>query len=491
MSLPVSSKIFVDSGSSERESENFQHYLFKDLNFKEREKPISFFRSDFRGVKIEAVKFYRNNFDRADFINAYIKDTEFEECYFGTDFSNTIFTNVQFTQNKEENCSFYNCHFLNCMFDRELVSGTTNRNSVYASCSFIECDYGKNTFDDISYESCDLKRLSFAEMGSYNLNFSSCHFEEVIVDPDYLGSYLIKESSLEGLKYSYRGTPLELSGNIIEDLKTLSLFYLNSNRFHEAFNTFLLYAHYSNQELSIFPFFGKLIGQIISDEHYLRRIEQIDRIIKILMFYSNSKVLPKNICFQLIGQIEIMNVSFEKIKDKIHFNNMLYLLKETVESELFELGGWNELNPLEVIYAEVEIDDSHLEQFQSELNLYVYAMAVEYALLEGADCKIVGTRKGSLILEILGASIFIYSLASIAKSIISKGMEVKMEYKIAQKTEDLLLGSNLEQMNDWSKKVDIARKILKKPSDELLQKGTPLVKLMKSFHIFPNTIFKS
>ena len=490
MNLPILNKTFVDNGVTLREQENFQHFLFKDLNFKDRKEAISFFRSDFRGVKIENVQFYKNNFDRADFINSYITNTSFDKCTFGTDFSNVIFNKVKFNSNVEDTCAFYNCSFIDCFFEKENVINTTNRNSKYLRCEFSNCTFEKNSFDDIHYTQTTFKEISFAEMGAYNLDFTSCNFESTIVDPDYLGSYMIKETDLKGLNYSYRGREIPLTGEIQVDLQTLSRFYIENRRFYEAFNTVLLSNSYNKFGDSIKTFFENILHLILKDEHELRRTEQLTRIIKILIFYSDSQVIDSSDLFFIIGILDNTIIPFESINDKILFNNNLQVLKDTIQTNLFELIKWN-FELTKITYAEIEIDEADFPLFRTSLSEFYISLDKEYGVCDiEPGYEIIGTRKGSLIVELAGYAVGLYCLATIAKSIMSKAMEIKMEYAISQKTTQLLLSDKSEAIAEWEKKVIIARRIQKKPSDELFQKAHPLVKLMKSFHIFPNTSFK-
>ncbi|MDR2166407.1 MAG: pentapeptide repeat-containing protein, partial [Clostridiales bacterium] len=66
----VRQKRFASTGSTSREKEDFTYTLFENIDFMQDDSPVSFFRSDFRGAKFVNVIFYRNNFDRADFISS-------------------------------------------------------------------------------------------------------------------------------------------------------------------------------------------------------------------------------------------------------------------------------------------------------------------------------------------------------------------------------------------------------------------------------------
>ena len=76
---------------------NLSYIKFKDIDFSIY-KPISFFRSDFRGSRFENIKFQNNYFDRADFI--------------GSTFINCQFINVNFGA-----CEMKSCFFVDSVFE--------------------------------------------------------------------------------------------------------------------------------------------------------------------------------------------------------------------------------------------------------------------------------------------------------------------------------------------------------------------------------------
>lgn len=489
MTLPIKDKLFADTGNSDQGERNFQHFLFKDLDFTGRSEPISFFRSDFRGVKVDNVKFYKNNFDRADFLNAYVLNSTFLDCFFGTDFTNVIFNNVKFVGNKEDTCAYYNCKFINCLFEEETIINTTNRNSTYVSCIFNNCTFKQNSFEDLHYSTSSFDSVSFADMGAYNLDFTSCNFNQTIVDPDYLGSYLIKDSDIKGLEYRYRGKVLTFTGEIVDDLRMLSIFYLENQRFYESLNSILIANQISNTEVHITSLFEKVIELINEDTHELRRNQQFEKIITMLVFYSDSKIISPENLFFIIGLLHGDQIKFNSLADRLKYRSNLQLLEDTVKSNLLELGIWN-FDPKQIIYSEFEINEEDFEVFKTEISGFIAAIENEYGFDHNISFEIVGTRKGSLIVEIVQYAISAFCLATIAKSLISKIIEIKMEYKISEKTIMLLETGSMDDIKNWEKKAEIARRIQKKPSDEIYKKANPLLKLIKSFNIFPNTFFK-
>ena len=125
-------------------------------------KPISFFRSDFRGSRFENIKFKNNDFDRCDFI--------------ASTFINCHFSNVDFGACEIKACFFINCVFKKCIFDN-----TSIQESVFEKCIFneqhilvnmkncgmkysqiINCTFERSTTEKIEFESCMIENTDFA-----------------------------------------------------------------------------------------------------------------------------------------------------------------------------------------------------------------------------------------------------------------------------------------------------------------------------------------
>jgi uncharacterized protein YjbI with pentapeptide repeats len=489
MDTPSQFQVFTDTGETSREKENFQNYLFKDIDYRNKPVAVSFRRSDFRAVKMQNMHFFKNNFDRADFVNAYLKETTFDECNFGTDFFNTVFEKCTFKGNNFDTSTLNNNRYFDCCFENEHILNTTNRQAFYSNCTFKNCIYEMNSFEDINFDNCIFENINFAEMGAYNFSFTSCSFKNFTVDPDYLGSYLFKHSPLEQTQFMYRGDGLALNNNLIEDLKTLSIFYLQSSRLFEAFNMTLLYRQYSKQELSILGYLDNILDQIGTDKHDLRKFDQINRIIKAIIFYANSTVISIEETFYIIGQFENKRISFDNMHDQLQYVNNIYFLKQNIESILFETGDLSHVNPLSEIYCEITIEESSYEEFKTMMSEYLNSISSNYGIPELNNYKILGTRKGSLIVEIIGYATGIYVLITILKSIFVRTLEIKVEYTIYKKTHQLLEENN-RKLKDLETDVNIARRILSTPSDEILTKARPLSLLMKNFSVFPNALVK-
>ena len=489
MSELIKKGYFIDTGVSDRSTENFQHQIFENMDFTIRSEPISFYRSDFRSVRMNNMKFYKSDFDRADIVNAFISDSEFIESKWGTDFINTFFIRSRFSKNQMDTCTINNCCFDSCEFIEERVVNTANRGSTYKNCSFENCSFEMNSFNDITFIGSSFSNIDLSNMGAYDLTFENCKFRNVMVDPDYFGSYLFKNSSIEELTYAYRGNDFSLTGDVKQDLRSLAIFYQESGRFYEAFNTTLLFRYYDKSPGSVIPHFERIISNILSNSNILVKQDQLNRIIKTLIFYSGSEVLSASEIFYFIGYMGELNLDFFSLKDKLIFLSNIDMLAKTIESNLFDYPQVYSVAEFNQIYAEIQINEEDLEGFKASFDAFFRSTMSEYGHNDDAGYYITGIRKGSLIVEIIGYGVGFYVLATILKSTISKLLEIRMEYRLFKKA-DRVIEEKINDITELVKSAPAIRKAMAPPSEELLKKAIPLSQLMKQFYIFPNAVLK-
>lgn len=480
-------KHFTDTGESDRSGENFQNQIFANIDFRQRHEPISFFRADFRAVKMDHMQFYFNNFDRADIVNGYITDSAFDACNWGTDFLNTVFMNTTFKGNNMDTCTIHKCYYKSCTFDNERIINTTNRESTYSHCTFSRCTFEMNSFNDLNFEKCNFKSINFANMGAYDLSFDKCHFKDVVMDPNYFGSYLFKNTRLEDVQFAYRGKEFRLSGNIYEDLQSLAVFYLENGRFYEAFNTTLLFRAFANAPVFIIGYFETLIGLISGETNAIIKQEQIIRIIRILIFYADSDELKPEELFYFIGYLKDIKMDFFSLSDKLSFFSQVDLLAKTVEAHLLDFKPSRIKEDFRIIYAEIQIDEADSIKFRDALNGFFLQYMAEIGYSDEVGYEIIGSRKGSLVFEIVGYAVGLYALATVLKSTVSKFFEITIEYSLTVKAKKLI-EQDVHTIDDLQKIAPVIRKAMAPPSDEIFKKAKPLAGLMKQFHLFPNAL---
>lgn len=344
-----------------------------------------------------------------------------------------------------------------------------------------------NSFNDLNFIKCSFKSIDFANMGAYDLTFDGCHLKAVTMDPDYFGSYLFKNTHIDNIEFTYRSKEFRLSGSFFDDLQSLAIFYLEHGRYYEAFNTTLLFRHFAKVPVSIFSYFEKLIGLIKEESNNLIKQEQINRIIKILIFYTNSELLKPDELFYFVGWLKELKLDFFTLSERLSFLNNIDLLSKTIEAYLFDFKPTSIKDDFRPIYAEIQIAEADLGEFEIALNDFFNEFMSENELPEQSGYHILGTRKGSLIVELIGYAIGLYVLATILKSTVSKFFEIKIEYSLTIKAQKLIR-EDINTTDDLTKIAPLIRKTMAPPSDEIFKKAKPLANLMKQFHLFPNAL---
>lgn len=206
----TTSRHFTDTGSYQREKEDLSYYIFKDLNFSDSKRHISFYRSDFRGSKFINVNFYRNNLDRADFISCALKKSSFISVDFGgCEVKNCYFDNVNFERNKYDamaiqqstfiDCNFYNEHFMITMYDCKFIR-----------CTFTDCSFDESSTEKLEFVNCKISNTNFATMHAECHTFISCELNNVCLDTSYVFSYFFYNTNLDSIDFLSRGEVVHL-----------------------------------------------------------------------------------------------------------------------------------------------------------------------------------------------------------------------------------------------------------------------------------------
>jgi uncharacterized protein YjbI with pentapeptide repeats len=221
--------------------QNFQDYIFENINLSNDEKPKSFFRSDFRGVLFDNSVFYHNDFSRADFINVVSDGSKFTECEFaGTEMYNTQFLNSVFQLNAFKNLTFTNCNFLKAKLAGNSFLGATLRNCTFVDSELIDCSFERSSIDNITFRESAVRNVDLSNMFAVNLYFANCSFEKVTVDADYLGSYCFQGKMPDDISWNYRGKEFDLKTDRTSLLQSFSNFYYERGRVVEFLNTNIL-----------------------------------------------------------------------------------------------------------------------------------------------------------------------------------------------------------------------------------------------------------
>jgi hypothetical protein len=297
---------------------------------------------------------------------------------------------------------------------------------------------------------------------------------------------------MTGIKYEYRGHEISLNGNLTEDFKTLSIFYLKERRFDEALNAAVLHQSIGGIQNSLGDFFMQIIQAINEDTHVLRHLDQLQHCLAIVKFYGVSGIINAKDVFYMTGILRTVDLTNIRLKDKILFEQSLNDLEISLQDIFLQPWIWNSIDPLTLITAEVQIGDNDLDIFKVAFENYLSQLLIDFNDVNiPAKFEIVSVKKGSLIVEFTSYAMAIYGLARIIKSTISEYYSIKLEFHIQRKAIRLLAESNPKDLRSLQKDAVIARKIINKPSDDLLKNSTKLSSLFKRFNIYPNTLSNS
>ena len=213
---------------------NLSYIKFKDIDFSIY-KPISFFRSDFRGSRFENIKFQNNYFDRADFI--------------GSTFINCQFINVNFGACEMKSCFFVDSVFEHCVFDNTSIQESSFQKCILKKQHILvnmkncemkfsqihDCTFERSTTEKIEFESCLLENVDFATMHAECHKFIDCELNNVKLGISYVFSYLLCNTSIKDFQVLYRGK--EVSLNSQEE----AMKFLEESRTYELINIFFIY----------------------------------------------------------------------------------------------------------------------------------------------------------------------------------------------------------------------------------------------------------
>lgn len=477
---PATSR-FQPTASLDRSNESFQGVLFMDLDFLQAQQPISFVRGDFRRAKIDNVHFWKSDFDRADFIDAFVRLSGFESCQFGTDFLNTYFDGVHFSRNHSDTCTITDCVYENCTFLGETIINSTLSACRYKNCVFDSCDLRMNTADSLAFSKCTFRNVDFSNMTAVNFQFADCQFENVRLDPDYLGTYLFKGSAPDNIHLTYRGESLQLNAEYLSSLEVLMDSYATATRYYEVFNCAVLYNYLAQRGKTLLPLFRGVIHSINGEPAFIRK-HSAERIIGLLSFYADSPAIDTNELFALVTALDDIALEEISLVDRLQIESKVSFLKNWIQAILLQ---WQSPRPPEAgrLYFEVTIEESDRSKVKVFLKGFFEGQANE-----AADVVVLGERHGSLILECVGHGAAVFSLAICLREISSTLVRIVLEFQLSAKYIRLLRDAST--VKDVGKIHREIRPLLNPPSARSYENARKLAECLKELRIFSESAVK-
>lgn len=490
---------FADDGNSKREKENFQGFLFNKLDMSDRKVPISFYRSDFRGAKFQDVSFHGNNFSNSDFIDSSVINTSFEKVKFNyAEIYNSYFEKSSFANSVFSSTSLIKLVYKNCTIENSKFDVNTFRECKFSNCKISDSIFEKNSMDDVEFEKTSFKNIDLSNMTAINLFFSDCKFENVIIDADYLGSYFFKGKFFDNLKLKYRGKVFDLDISQSDLLNNLFKILMERGRYYEAINIVIQKNLLHNEKKSIFSLVQMASEQLFKEKSQLKRTYQFDKIFRLLEYYINTGYVSLSDYFKIIGYFENIELSKLDFLDEISFLEKLNRLKTLLERMDLTMSFIENSADERQILMEVTIDEADKKRFEKYFESVMEDIGKKLSVKE-IPYQIIGSRKGSLIYEIVAYSgaalVFMKILLAFVKTTrqtIHESIHLAIDYRIDSKA--LLLSKRLggrdqlKKMKDLKEYQLLSKKTLGKTSDVTSEDVEKLLPLIKSAIIYPNAL---
>jgi len=498
MSNLVEHNRFYDNGSLKREKENFQGFLFENIDLRNNKTSISFLRSDFRGVKVQNSHFLENNFSRADFIDSTILNSTFQDCIFKhTEIYNTYFENSMFSEGTINSAGLSRLIFENCSFTDIEFSANTFNNSKLNNCKLIDVQFKKNSIDDIEFENTSFKNSDFSNNTSINLFFANCLFDNVTIDADYLGSYFFKGSFLDNLNLKYRGKVFKLNISQTELIDNLFKILLEKERYYEAINILVLKNSLSETKHSIFNVVSIATNYLLEEKNKLKRTYQFDKIYKLLEYYINTGYIQIDDYFKIINHFDCINTSNFDFFEQIDFREKANRLKTIINEIDFSGIFIDSIYVNKKVFIEISIEEANQTTFEKLFDNIINKIGQDIDI-NGRVYEVINKRKGSIIYEIIIYCSAVILLLTMLKSIIrglrgtvNEVMNLAIDYRINSKilehTKKIKGKDSIEEIKSIKKLQGISDKVLAQ-KDLVNTDINKLLPLLKSLVVYPNTL---
>ena len=320
-------RTFVDTGSYQREKEDLSYYVFKDINFFESKRHISFFRSDFRGSSFFNVKFYRNNFDRADFISCNIRSCGFDSVDFGgCEIKNCYFENAVFKSNKYNGTAIHQSTFVNCHFCNEQFL-ITMYECKFIECSFSNCGFEQSSTEKLEFLHCQITDTNFATMHAERHTFISCKLKGVCLDISYVFGYLFYDTNIEVADFLYRGEKVFIN-NPYDKL-------YSESRYFEYINAKVINNELNNISSVIMDF----IDRLCSNKIVQFRQTELNSILAAICFYSRHSLLPFDELAKLLDFLDRFNWQQFTLEETLNYLSKVEMIKHIMSAGEYLLNS--------------------------------------------------------------------------------------------------------------------------------------------------------
>ncbi len=441
----ITYKKFSNNGNQIREKEDLTYTIFEDIDFFETSDAVSFFRSDFRGSKFTNMYFYKNNFDRADFIscvfdkcrfkNVNIASSEIKNCYF----RETIFTTNLYNNTSIQECTFEKCTFL----DEKLL--VNMKNCKFVDCEIINVSFEGSTTESITFDNCKIIKSDLATMHAERYMFKSCVLKDVSIGISYIFGYLFYNTNIHDMDILYRGEQVSLSQENAFKQYIISLW--QNGRYYEFINANVIYKNFE----TIPSLLEKSLADLIENQSQIRKLE-VCNILDMLLFYFMNNVFPFEIYLKISETLD--DFSWNK------FNFDEYLVY------------YPKVQQIKMMLSSRKYDDKFIMSATESISFVTFHCKTEdyeKALSISSEClksvceklgidnsfKLIDSQKGSWLITFAVVSACALLLPKIVKSYSGLIFEINTKRQLSKRLSDKLDQSNLS-INDLKLIADTA-----------------------------------
>lgn len=405
-------RIFKDDRGPTREKEDFTYTTFSDFQGKASKEPISFYRSDFRGASFSNCHFYKNNFDRADFISGIFRDCGFENVNIGASeikncyFYNTIFTGNQYNHTSIQESTFENCRF----FDEHLLLNM--KNCTLINCEIYSCTFERSTTESITFKNCKIYSTDMATMHAESHKFIGCSICDTSMGISYIFGYLFYNTDLGNIEILYRGEKVNLT---LETMTCYANQLWGEQRYHEFLNINVLCGKIPELPDTV----SHIFESILHESPCLRKLE-ISSVFSVLYFYVENNVIPYPVFTELLIRLE--RFSWKKFTSEERF---IYLAGVEHLKLFIENGGYDKEFILSAINAHavvsIHCNTDNYEIAQKSACEFLNSLCKHLGL--ASNFEVVDAQRGSWTLTF----VVVAAVALLIPKIISESVNVYLE----------------------------------------------------------------
>lgn len=452
MNQLAESQQFIENGQN-HECCNLSDMVFKDLDYRRIGPNISFFRSDFSRSRFYNCTFNQNLFGRADLIDVYIENTNFDLVDFGSClFKNALIEKSLFKKNTYHGVAIQYSYFENCVFrDEHFI--TNMYQCEFCECTFINCTFEKSSLDNNAFVNCEFIKVDMSECIAESLRFDTCTLRDVFLCYNLWTTYLYRNTDIYNFGFKYRGKIVDIwngnSQDFIYDLQIKGLYF-------EYLNTIIVGDIIPEQGL--FQEVKRLFPIIINQTTNIRK-SSLSKILDMLFFYRNYYKIALEDYLEIYCFLNDYNWANIPFDENLIYQAKIYKIRKAIEYFDFDLSYMRSVSPASVCIAKFHVNTDHTDTAISYLENVFYVANRD--LCEEAFAspliKVLRQESGSVILTIASSALLAVLVSYAAKKVMHNLGSIQIERGIKKQLLNRLSQSNVS-LSDIQKSCALAQK---------------------------------